>query len=111
MRDAATRLKRYMYEKGLSQTQLAKRAKVSQSTVWRALNGQSKRRGAARIKLFNYVGIDEWEDLPSASNNAPANIIEAFERIWDHTPEHAKAIAKVIDALAGLRPSFDGKRG
>jgi transcriptional regulator with XRE-family HTH domain len=87
----------------LSQTQLAKRARVSQATVWRALNGRSERRGAARRKLFAYVGITEWT-AQRTPRGARDRVVAAFDRIWDRSQAHAIAVAGVIDALAGLRP-------
>ena len=103
MQDAAAKLQAYMDRERLSQTQLAKRARVSQATVWRALNGRSERRGAARRKLFAYVGISEWA-APRSPRGGRNRVVDAFDRIWDRSQAHATAVAGVIDALASLRP-------
>jgi transcriptional regulator with XRE-family HTH domain len=101
-----------MEQQGLTEEQLAKKASVSQATVWRALNGKSQRRGAARSKLFKYVKIDEWLS-PRKPRNAREGVMVAFDRIWDQSEAHAEAISRVIDALADLRPrkQTQGKRG
>ena len=104
MQDVADRLCAFMSREGLTQEQLAKKARVSQATVSRALNRKAKRRGAGRSRLFTYAGISEWTDH-QAVGVARERVIAAFERIWDHSEAHADAIVRVIDALADLRPS------
>jgi arginine repressor len=91
-----------MERKGLTQVTLARRARVSQATVSRALAGIALRRGAARSRLFIYAGIRQGrEHLPGQSTR---QIVKAFEAIWDGTHSHARAIARIIEALGELRP-------
>ena len=92
-----------MDSKGLSQVQIARAAGVSQATVSRALRRRAERRGAARNRLFTYVGIDEYSK-PQQRDDAYKRIMAAFERIWDQSEDHANAIARVIDSLAHFRP-------
>jgi transcriptional regulator with XRE-family HTH domain len=110
MQHVRTQLAAYMAQKGWSQEQLAKAAEVSQATVCRALSKDGRRHGAARAKLFKYVGISE---LPprQALGDARELIVAAFERVWDQSEEHAVAVVKVIDALAGLRPLSKDEKG
>ena len=86
----------------LTQEGLANLAKVSQSTVSRALSGARLRRGAARGRLFKYAGIVDTVDMPRKGIKA---VIHAFEKIWDGSPTHADAVADVIISLAKLRPA------
>lgn len=92
-----------MRKRHLNQWSLAKAANVSQSTVCRALQGKSIRQGSARARLFKYAKINELPTIEK-SRNIRHQILEAFDRVWDHSEEHAVAIARVIDAMAGLRP-------
>lgn len=103
MQEAAGKLRAYMDREKLSQTQLARRARVSQATVWRALNGKAERRGAARRRLFAFVGISEW--IVEGVYGPRDRVIAAFDRIWDRSHAHANAVAGVIDAMADLRPT------
>jgi transcriptional regulator with XRE-family HTH domain len=93
-----------MAYKRWSQKELARRAKVSQPTVSRALNRQARRHGIALSKLFSYAKIDEWT-APQSTPDIHVQVVAAFDRIWDRSPDHAAAIVKVIDALADLRPA------
>jgi len=36
-------------------------------------------------------------------------VINAFEKIWDGSEAHAAAVAKIIEALEGMRPSESEK--
>lgn len=91
-----------MREQDLSQAELAKRAKVDQSTVSRALKGQPIRRGAAKARLYRLAKINAYAELSDAGRGRQ-HVLAAFERIWDYSEEHAEAIAKVIEATSGLR--------
>ena len=107
MQDPADLLRAFMARQGLSQARLANAAGVSQPTVSRALARKAERRGVARSKLFNYAGISEWAG-DQQERDARERVIAAFERVWDRSETHADAIARVIEALADLRPR---KRG
>jgi len=91
-----------MERKGLTQVTLARHARVSQATVSRALAGIALRKGSARSRLFIYAGIKQGHGrLPRQSVR---QIVKAFESIWDGTHSHARAIARIIEALGELRP-------
>src|SRR5579862_7868661 len=98
---AADTVRQFMEKAGLSQSQLAKQARVSQPTVSRALSRQPGRSGRARNRLFNFI-----QKKSSASGGQRQGVVmQAFERIWDGSAVHAEAVAKVIDAMQGLKPS------
>jgi transcriptional regulator with XRE-family HTH domain len=96
-------LREYLREIGMSQAELAAKAKVSQSTVSRALRGGTERHSKARHRLCIYAGIRELP-VKASKEDAAKRVIRAFDRIWDGSEAHAVSIATVIDALAGLRP-------
>jgi hypothetical protein len=87
---------------GISQTELAKRASVSQSTVSRAIALAPARRGAAREKLFTFIHNELGAD---SSIGRAEPVLTAFRQVWDGSDEHAAALAGVIRATAGLRPT------
>jgi predicted transcriptional regulator len=92
----------YMAAHGLSQTRMAKAAAVSQATVSRALRGVPERTGRARSRLFIYI---HEEMRRSGTVHGPKEqVLQAFDRIWGTSDAHASAMAKVIEALDGLRP-------
>jgi transcriptional regulator with XRE-family HTH domain len=110
MQEQSTALREYMSEKGLSQAQLAADAKVSQSTVSRALKGESERYSQARHRLLTYAGIKQSTAELSTGDGAN-QVVRAFNRIWDGSEAHALRVAKIVDALAGLRPVESTKKG
>lgn len=83
---------------------------MSQPTVSRALNCEPIRSGEARRKLFNYLEINEY-CLCSRRTDAKDAVLGAFEKMWDHTEGHARAVARVIDALGEFRPTKTGDKG
>lgn len=87
--------------KGLSQSQVAINAGVSQSTVSRALDGIPLRRGEARDKLFTYAGIKCISDR-GRSHDPRATILATFDEIWDGSERHAIAVARVIASLGAF---------
>lgn len=91
-----------MKARGLTQEKLSGLTGVSQSTISRALRTRPQRQGRARAALFTFVE-NEWR--PSTTSRVGKDrVLHAFDRIWDGSEVHASAVAKVIDALDGLRP-------
>jgi transcriptional regulator with XRE-family HTH domain len=101
MQDLADHIKRYMEANNLSQNKLAKRAKISQPTVWRAINRKPLRHGGARAKLFTLIGINELDGL-STQTDPRKRVLAAFDKVWNQTEAQADAIIRVIDALGDL---------
>ena len=92
----------FMRDRHLSQTTIAKAAKISQSSVSRALKGQSTRHGGAVAKLFIYMQKELRAEV--LEGKGKEKVVKAFESIWDGSEEHASAIAKIINASRELRP-------
>jgi transcriptional regulator with XRE-family HTH domain len=104
MQAVSDQLKDFMRARGMTQIHLAQQAKVSQSTVSRAISRRSERHGEARRRLFIYAGIDDSE-ADSSTAAGTKLIIQAFLRIWDGSDAHALAVARIIEALRDLRPA------
>ena len=102
MQDLDSELRAFMAEKGLDQVDLAKRAKVSQASVSRVLNGGTqKRRGRAFLRLCKYIQKQREQGTFQASDKE--RVHELVDLIWGASKAHAKAVTKVVDALNGLR--------
>lgn len=87
----------------LRQEDVAKNAGVSQATVSRALKTGLKRRTMARDRLFRY--IQKELGTHTFNDQGRQKVVDAFGEIWDGSDAHASAIAKIITASKGLRPS------
>jgi predicted transcriptional regulator len=94
-------VREFMRRETMSESDLARFAGVSQSTVSRAIAGTGVRHGAARSKLFRFIH-NRNASLPP--KKGVQRVLTAFERIWDRTEEHADAVARIISALDNLRP-------
>jgi transcriptional regulator with XRE-family HTH domain len=92
-----------MSGKGLSQSELANAAGVSQSTVSRALRKAPGKHSNASRRLCVYAGI-EAEDATGSTVVGTKLVLKTFENIWDGTDAHAAAIARIIEASRGLKP-------
>jgi transcriptional regulator with XRE-family HTH domain len=101
MQDVASQLIAFMEKKGLKQKSLAAEAKVSQSTVSRALQGKPLRRGGAKSRLFKYAEIVDPKTVLSKAE-ASQRLIAAFDQVWARSDVHADAIVRIIDALAEI---------
>jgi transcriptional regulator with XRE-family HTH domain len=102
MQEADSELLAFMKAKGLNQAQIARRARVSQASVSRALKGSARKRlGKAHTRLFNYI---QKENRRAGTIHADKDqVLQAFNRIWGASQAHAAAVAQVIDALDALR--------
>ena len=95
MHDLSAILREHMRQHGLSQRDVADRAHVSQATVSRAMSGPTARLGRAKTKVFIYL-----------QNTGPRaqEALDAVQQVWDGTPEHERALARLIAATADLWP-------
>jgi transcriptional regulator with XRE-family HTH domain len=102
--DLAQRLRNLLEAGNLSQAKLAQIVGVSQPTVSRALSGRpARRRGQARERLFIYASTEADTDVLGGDRAAGRSIVlTAFDQIWDGSPAHAEAVARVVTALRGL---------
>ena len=85
-----------MRERNLSQAQLGQEARVSQSSVSRALREKALKSGSARRRLSIYIQSHQRE--------LPGRMAEAFRDVWDGTDAHEAALARLIQASAELWP-------
>jgi len=96
------KLRAFMRARGLTQAALAKQARVSQSTVSRALSKSPLKHSDAHRRLCLYAGLENAIDKDSTAKGI--NLVHsAFEKIWDGSDAHAVAVAKIIEALGTLR--------
>jgi DNA-binding LacI/PurR family transcriptional regulator len=100
--DAATLIEQVIRINRLTQAGLAKAAGVNQATVSRVLRRKMVRRqGQARSRLLTYAR----NALRGEMATGREKVLTAFDSVWDGSDEHAAAVARIIDALADLRPS------
>lgn len=94
--DVSIELKAFLSRTGITQSELAQRAEVSQPTVSRAMRREPVRRSESYARLCNYIRkeVDEIT-LPS-----PAR--DALSEIWDGSTAHAEALATLIRAAGDL---------
>ena len=105
LNDIARDLEKYLRHYPGSQTELANKAGVSQSTISRAMNLQERKRiSNGLLALCNYAGILTVTP-DSASRVDPkknSDLIGALQEVWDGSEERAKVLAKVIRSLKPL---------
>jgi len=98
MQEVDSELRALMYALGLDQIDVARRARVSQATVSRALKGGApKRRGRAHLRLCIYIQQQRNKGMSSTLNKSQVH--EAINRIWSVSKLHADAVAKLVEAL------------
>ena len=88
-----------MRREGWSQDEVARRAGVGQATVSRMLSDH-ERRGPASRRLSTFI------HRRTTSPQQPNEAIDALQRIWDGSDEHAAALAALISASGGLWPGL-----
>jgi predicted transcriptional regulator len=85
---------------GITQQSLSTATGVHQSQVSRILSGVTKRLSKNVSKLVRY--IDSLHNCIGKDAPIPSVLNEALRLVWDGSPEHADAIARVIVSLEGL---------
>lgn len=102
MQECDSALRALMEAKRLNQTEIARRIGISQATISRVLKGPARQRqGRAYAKLCNY--IHQQNRRARAIRADKDKVLQVLDRIWDTSQAHAVAVARVIDALDGLR--------
>ena len=94
----------YMVREQIGQGEVAKRAKVSQSTVSRALKQEPIRSGRARTRLTIFM-----QERPEAGELTAVQT--ALTLVWDGSDAHADALAGLIAASRELWPGLGGREG
>lgn len=86
---------------GLTQTDVAKAAGVSQSAVSRLLHRVPQRSGAAYLRLCSYIRQQHVPD-----EDAPDDVLAAVREVWDGTEVHATALAELVKTSRRLWPEL-----
>ncbi len=94
--DVPAELESLLKHKGITQSELAERAGVSQPTVSRARRRVPGRNSRSYRQLCSYIR----KELNEISLPNPA--CDAVVEIWDGSPEHAEALATLIRAAGNL---------
>ena len=99
--EAALAAARSARASGIAQSQIAEALKVSQSQVSRVLSGTSKRHTRLLDEICIYVNSHMHEVMPPPALSS-TELTDAIASVWDGTPVHARAIAKVIRSLGAF---------
>ncbi|WP_124543252.1 hypothetical protein [Piscinibacter terrae] len=97
LHEVVERLRAFMLTAGYSEARFAIESGVPQSTLHRALRSP-KRLTKTHHKLCKFAGIEIDEMPPDA--RAQEVLWRAVRDVWDGTPEHAQAIARLLKAGA-----------
>ena|ERR1043166_5889697 len=102
-RDIAGELQRLIRQLGCTQTDVAKQAGVSQSTISRVRKRGYSGHGAGRERIERFLDENALK-LHKTVAKIPSVLNLALEEVWDKTPAHAQLLARVIRATSGLGP-------
>lgn len=91
-----------MLDRGVTQVQLAEGAKASQSQVSRLLAGRSRRLSKATLRICGYATINTYVTKLSDPRKSEI-LVQALQRVWDGSDEHAKSIARVVSSLEDFK--------
>lgn len=94
--DVSAEVDSFLRREGITQSELARRAGVSQPTVSRAKRRVPKRNSKSHARLCNYIH-EELDKIP-----LPGPARDALAEIWDGSPAHAEALANLIRAAGDL---------
>jgi transcriptional regulator with XRE-family HTH domain len=94
--DVSAQLEALLAREGITQSELARRADVSQPTVSRARRRAPERNSQSYARLCNYI----QKELDRVALPGPAR--DALAEIWDGSPAHAEALATLIRAAGDL---------
>lgn len=89
----------------LSQLQIAAASGVNQATVSRVLARCPKRRGAAFAKLCKYASNLRRKGTRIDPRKSDF-LMQALSEVWDGTPQHAEALAEIIQAVGNAARVF-----
>lgn len=96
--------------KKITQKSLATELGVDQGRISRLLNGKFEREQGVVKRLCEYFDFDPNKiESPSISNINKA-LMEAINRNWDGSDEHAKHLAKIIDEIGEITRMHKNER-
>ena len=99
----AQEVKGYLRQQQISENQVSREIERPQSTVHRVLNQSRRKVTATLLLLCKYAHIDPIDHKPIDPSGSK-ELMFALGETWNGTGVHARAIAKVIRSLRGLRP-------
>lgn len=102
------KLETFMRENRYTQTYVAEQAEVDQATVSRFLKKPPQRATLANRRLCNYAELLPVEKAARTPDHTAAQ--KALELCWNKSEVHARAVSKILDALAELCQG-DGDEG
>lgn len=105
--DLSRDLIRFLNEDEGLQRDIAHAAGVDQSTVSRIRGGEIRHRLSKGLRnLCKYAKIQIEIDLPASTSDPTQNpdLVMALAEVWDGTPSHAKALARLIRDTKLLSP-------
>ncbi|WP_299165349.1 hypothetical protein [uncultured Tateyamaria sp.] len=90
----------------LSNAEISRMSGVHQSQVGRICSGQFKTFSFNVVQICKIleVGLPSTDVPTSGEDPSWAQVQSSMRDLWDETPEGAKAIAQMIDAVAKLAP-------
>ncbi|WP_372090822.1 helix-turn-helix domain-containing protein [Tistrella mobilis] len=103
--DLKAKLTEARSQKGLSWAEIGRISGVHQSQVSRICAGEFKTFSHNVVQVCKALGVSIPRLEPVLEDAAPewAAAQSCMRRIWDETPEGAKTIAKLLNAIADLQ--------
>jgi len=97
--------------KGLSKAEIGRRSKVHPSQVSRICSGNFKTLSQSVVQICMTLDVSVPRPEPMADELDPdwARVQSSMRKIWDETPEGAKTIARMLDAIAELQGARQNK--
>ncbi|WP_414638147.1 helix-turn-helix domain-containing protein [Azospirillum sp.] len=109
--DLQARIAEAKVQKGLSWAQIGRIANVHPSQVGRICSGRFKTFSHNVVQVCEALGVSVPHLEPDTEGVVPEWAVaqSSMRRIWDETPEGAKAIAKLLNAIADLQHAREGE--
>lgn len=99
---AVAAINRYRERQKHSKSEVARRTGVHQSQVSRILNGHCRHMKGALRKLCKYAEVDAGQAAEADPAGSP-ELMNALRVAWDGTEDGARALARVILAVAQVQ--------
>lgn len=89
---------------GLSQAEIGRRAGVDPAQVSRICAGRFRTISHNVMQICIVLGLEVTPGAaPGGSDDGWALVQSSMRRLWNETPEGARAIARLLDAVVDLR--------
>ena len=96
---------------GLSQAEIGRISRVHPSQVARICSGRFRTLSHNVVQICKALGVSVPRLEPDVDGLPPewAAAQSSMRRIWDETPEGARTIAKLLNAVADLQAAREGE--